>query len=128
MASIDVPGLEGMKLAVARINAHGGVLGRPLRLEVRDGGSDLKQCRAAAQELATAVKDISRTAADLARVSEAMALSDRVVVMHAGHILQVGSPQNIYLRPQSRAVARLRRARWPAPPPCAPWPTSGRRL
>ena len=37
--------------------------------------------------------------------AEAMALSDRVVVMHAGHILQVGSPQNIYLRPQSRAVA-----------------------
>jgi len=52
MASIDVPGLEGMKLAVARINAQGGVLGRPLRLEVRDGGSNLAQCRAAATELA----------------------------------------------------------------------------
>ncbi len=37
--------------------------------------------------------------------AEAMALSDRVVVMHGGHILQVGSPQDIYLRPQSRAVA-----------------------
>jgi len=53
MASIDAPGLEGMKLAVARINREGGVLGRPLRLEVRDGGSDLKRCRAAAKELAT---------------------------------------------------------------------------
>ncbi len=51
MASIDVPGLEGMKLAVERINAQGGVVGRPLRLEVRDGGSDLKQCRAAAEAL-----------------------------------------------------------------------------
>ena len=37
--------------------------------------------------------------------AEAMALSDRVVVMHGGHILQIGSPQEIYLRPRSRAVA-----------------------
>src|SRR4051812_45313448 len=39
--------------------------------------------------------------------SEAMALSDRVVVMHGGHILQIGPPSEIYLRPQSRAVARF---------------------
>jgi iron(III) transport system ATP-binding protein len=39
--------------------------------------------------------------------SEAMALSDRVVVMHGGHILQIGSPHDIYLRPQSRAVAQF---------------------
>ncbi len=37
--------------------------------------------------------------------AEAMALSDRVVVMQNGHILQTGSPQDVYLRPQSRAVA-----------------------
>lgn len=37
--------------------------------------------------------------------AEAMALSDRVVVMHAGHILQVGAPDDIYHRPRSRAVA-----------------------
>ncbi|GAB6039137.1 ABC transporter substrate-binding protein [Fundidesulfovibrio butyratiphilus] len=54
MASIDGPGLEGMKLAVEHINAKGGVLGRPLKLEVRDGGSDLKRCKAAVQELAKA--------------------------------------------------------------------------
>ena len=36
---------------------------------------------------------------------EAMALSDRVVVMQAGHILQVGAPEEIYQRPASRAVA-----------------------
>lgn len=52
MASIDAPGLEGMKLAVARINREGGVLGRTLALEVRDGGSDPERCRAAARELA----------------------------------------------------------------------------
>ncbi|HVG52400.1 MAG TPA: ABC transporter ATP-binding protein [Xanthobacteraceae bacterium] len=36
---------------------------------------------------------------------EAMALSDRVVVMQGGHILQIGSPEEIYQRPVSRAVA-----------------------
>jgi iron(III) transport system ATP-binding protein len=34
-----------------------------------------------------------------------MALSDRVVVMEAGRILQVGAPEEIYQRPASRAVA-----------------------
>ncbi|MFZ5427911.1 MAG: ABC transporter substrate-binding protein [Thermodesulfobacteriota bacterium] len=52
MASIDVPGLEGMKLAAARVNAEGGLLGRPLRLEVRDCASDVERCRTAARELA----------------------------------------------------------------------------
>ncbi len=36
---------------------------------------------------------------------EAMALSDRVVVMEKGRILQVGAPEVIYQRPASRAVA-----------------------
>ncbi len=36
---------------------------------------------------------------------EAMALSDRVVVMSLGKILQVGSPEDIYRRPHSRDVA-----------------------
>jgi iron(III) transport system ATP-binding protein len=34
-----------------------------------------------------------------------MALSDRVVVMQAGRVLQIGTPEAIYQRPQSRAVA-----------------------
>ncbi len=36
---------------------------------------------------------------------EAMALSDRVVVMQAGRVLQVGAPEQIYQRPASRDVA-----------------------
>jgi len=36
---------------------------------------------------------------------EAMALSDRVVVMQAGRILQAGTPEAIYQRPRSEAVA-----------------------
>jgi iron(III) transport system ATP-binding protein len=37
--------------------------------------------------------------------AEAMSLSDRVVVMHAGKILQIGTPEEIYRRPSSKAVA-----------------------
>jgi iron(III) transport system ATP-binding protein len=36
---------------------------------------------------------------------EAMALSDRIVVMHAGKILQIGTPEDIYRRPVCREVA-----------------------
>ena len=40
---------------------------------------------------------------------EAMALSDRVVVMQSGRILQVGAPETVYRRPASREVASLLR-------------------
>jgi iron(III) transport system ATP-binding protein len=36
---------------------------------------------------------------------EAMALSDRVVVMDKGRALQIGAPETVYRRPASRAVA-----------------------
>ena len=39
--------------------------------------------------------------------TEAMALSDRVVVMDKGRILQVGAPREIYHRPADCAVARF---------------------
>lgn len=34
-----------------------------------------------------------------------MALSDRVVVMERGRVLQIGAPETVYRRPASRAVA-----------------------
>ena len=37
--------------------------------------------------------------------AEAMALSDRIVVMQEGRVLQAGAPEAIYRRPDSRAVA-----------------------
>ncbi len=37
--------------------------------------------------------------------AEAMALSDRVAVMHAGRIVQIGAPLEIYARPADRFVA-----------------------
>jgi iron(III) transport system ATP-binding protein len=37
--------------------------------------------------------------------SEAMALSDRVAVMHQGQLMQFGTPREVYARPASRTVA-----------------------
>ena len=39
--------------------------------------------------------------------TEAMTLGDRVVVMNAGEIQQVDTPQNIYLKPQNTFVAKF---------------------
>lgn len=38
---------------------------------------------------------------------EAMAMSDRIAIMNAGEILQVGSPEEIYHRPATRFVAEF---------------------
>lgn len=38
---------------------------------------------------------------------EALSMSDRVVVMHEGHIEQVGTPQQVYEEPQNLAVAKF---------------------
>ena len=37
--------------------------------------------------------------------SEAMALSDRIAVMHAGEIMQAGAPREVYARPVNKVVA-----------------------
>ena len=39
--------------------------------------------------------------------AEAMALGDRIVVMSAGRIEQIGSPRDIYYRPANRTVAQF---------------------
>jgi len=36
--------------------------------------------------------------------AEAMTLSDQIIVMHAGHIEQAGSPEDVYQRPRTRFV------------------------
>jgi iron(III) transport system ATP-binding protein len=37
--------------------------------------------------------------------SEAMALSDRIAVMHLGELMQLGTPREVYTRPANRTVA-----------------------
>ncbi|MEY4488057.1 MAG: hypothetical protein RIQ79_565 [Verrucomicrobiota bacterium] len=38
---------------------------------------------------------------------EALSIADRMAILDAGHILQVGSPREVYCRPNSRAVAHF---------------------
>jgi len=40
---------------------------------------------------------------------EAMTMADRIVVMNAGRIEQIGTPEEVYERPLSRFVARFHR-------------------
>ncbi len=64
--SLDIYSVRGAMLAVAQINAHGGVLDRPLQLIVQDGKSQPVAIRQAAENLAknqnvTAVIGLSDT-------------------------------------------------------------------
>jgi iron(III) transport system ATP-binding protein len=51
--------------------------------------------------------------------SEAFAVSDTVLVMNKGHIMQIGSPQDLYRQPASRFMASL----W-ATPTCSRPPSA----
>lgn len=105
-ADRDAPYLSGgqqQRVALARA-----IIGRPdlllldeplsnldarLRIEMRD-------------ELRRICKQIGITTLYVTHdQSEALALSDRIAVLHAGRVLQVGSPTDIYRRPASRSVA-----------------------
>lgn len=58
MAAYDLPPLEGARLAVERINANGGVLGRPLELIDGDGRTDPATVGNVAIELIEAGADV----------------------------------------------------------------------
>ncbi len=53
-AALDAPSLDGARLAVDRINAHGGLLGRRVELLERDGQTDEDDVRRAAASLVAA--------------------------------------------------------------------------
>jgi len=64
-----------------------------LRLHMRD-------------ELRTLVKRSGMTAVYVTHdQKEALSMADRIAVMNAGHIVQVGSPEELYNRPATRFVA-----------------------
>ena len=50
-ASLDAPSLNGVKLALKEVNDAGGVLGKEVKIEVRDGKSDPATLAVAAEEL-----------------------------------------------------------------------------
>ncbi len=50
-ASVDIPGLEGFRLAAAKVNARGGVLGRQVQILAPDFKSDPSQAAAITKQL-----------------------------------------------------------------------------
>ncbi len=58
-------------------------------------------------ELARLHRDLAVTTLCATRdAADALALSDRIAVIHDGRILQLGDPEELYRRPASRAVAQ----------------------
>jgi branched-chain amino acid transport system substrate-binding protein len=79
---LGVSGRNGVQLAVAELNAAGGIGGRPLELLVRDDGQDPEQARRAVSELAAA-----GVVAIVGPMTSAMALASQPVAEQAGVLM-----------------------------------------
>jgi ABC-type Fe3+/spermidine/putrescine transport system ATPase subunit len=72
------------------------------------GALDLKVRTVLRYELRKLVKDLGLTAIHVTHdQEEALSISDRVVVMKAGKIVEVGSPMQLYLRPKEIFTAKF---------------------
>jgi len=93
------------RIAVARALAAGAKL---LLLDEPLGQLDAKVRNELRYEIRRMAKDLSLTAIHVTHdQSEAMAISDRIAVMKKGKILQVGTPKELYMNPQSIFVAHF---------------------
>jgi len=93
------------RVALARALAAGAKL---LLLDEPLGALDAKIRFELRYELRRLVKDLELTAIHVTHdQGEAMAISDRIAVMRKGKILQVGTPQELYMNPQHVFVANF---------------------
>jgi len=93
------------RIAVARALAAGAKL---LLLDEPLGHLDAKVRNELRYEIRRMTKDLELTAIHVTHdQSEAMAISDRIAVMKKGKVLQVGTPQELYMNPQSIFVANF---------------------
>ncbi|MGB9959842.1 MAG: ABC transporter ATP-binding protein [Candidatus Bathyarchaeales archaeon] len=93
------------RIAVARALAAGA---RLLLLDEPLGHLDAKVRNELRYEIRRMAKDLELTAIHVTHdQSEAMAISDRIAVMKKGKVLQVGTPQELYMKPQSIFVANF---------------------
>ena len=97
------PGLQ--KLGIARALATGAkilIMDEPL------GSLDPKVSKVFRHELRNLIKDLGLTAIHVTHnQEEAMAIADKIIVMRAGKILQMGSPYELYEKPNSIFVANF---------------------
>jgi ABC-type Fe3+/spermidine/putrescine transport system ATPase subunit len=93
------------RIAVARALAAGAKL---LLLDEPLGQLDAKVRNELRYEIRRMTKDLGLTAIHVTHdQSEAMAISDRIAVMKKGKVLQVGTPKELYMNPQSIFVAHF---------------------
>lgn len=97
------PGLQ--KLGIARAVATGAkilIMDEPL------GSLDPKVSKVFRHQLRNLVKDLGLTAIHVTHnQEEAMAIADKIIVMRAGRILQMGTPYELYEEPNSIFVANF---------------------
>ncbi|UCH31282.1 MAG: ABC transporter ATP-binding protein [Candidatus Bathyarchaeota archaeon] len=93
------------RVALSRALAAGAEL---LLLDEPLGALDAKIRTELRYEIRKLVKDLDLTAIHVTHdQSEAMAVSDRIAVMKKGRILQVGTPHELYMKPQGIFVANF---------------------
>ena len=93
------------RIAVARALAAGA---RILLMDEPLGQLDAKVRNEIRYEIRKMAKDLALTGIHVTHdQSEAMAISDRIAVMRKGKILQIGTPQELYMKPASIFVAHF---------------------
>jgi len=93
------------RIAVARALAAGA---KTLLLDEPLGQLDAKVRNEIRYEIRRMAKDLKLTAIHVTHdQAEAMSISDRIAVMKKGKIVQVGSPQELYMNPNSLFVAHF---------------------
>jgi ABC-type Fe3+/spermidine/putrescine transport system ATPase subunit len=93
------------RVAVARALSAGGKL---LLLDEPLGALDAKIRLELRYDIRRLVKDLGLTAIHVTHdQAEAMAISDRIAVMRKGRVLQVGTPQELYMNPAEIFVANF---------------------
>jgi ABC-type Fe3+/spermidine/putrescine transport system ATPase subunit len=101
----ELSGGARQKTAIARALATGSNL---LLLDEPLGMLDLKVRTELRYELHKLVKDLKLTAIHVTHdQEEALSISDRVVIMRAGEIVEIGSPENLYLKPKKLFTAKF---------------------
>ncbi|CAN5794261.1 ABC transporter ATP-binding protein [soil metagenome] len=101
----ELSGGQRQRVAIARAVAH------PPQILLMDeplGALDLKLRESMQQELRAIQQRLKITTLYVTHdQTEAMVMSDRIVVMNKGRVEQVGGAEDIYLRPSSRFVAEF---------------------
>jgi ABC-type Fe3+/spermidine/putrescine transport system ATPase subunit len=93
------------RIAVARALAAGA---KTLLLDEPLGQLDAKVRNEIRYEIRRMAKDLKLTAIHVTHdQAEAMSISDRIAVMKKGKIVQIGSPQELYIHPNSLFVAHF---------------------